>query len=90
MKTLKDGSFSNNAKVLNNSEINKIVEITKKKIEEVIDNIKNNKFDINPKVNGDKNIGCDFCKYRDICFVKKKNKVAIVEEKFGGEEYGMD
>lgn len=90
MKALKDGNFSNNAKVLNNSEINKIVEITKKKIEEVIDNIKNNKFDINPKVNGDNNIGCEFCKYRDICFVKKKDKVSIVEEKFGGEEYGMD
>lgn len=90
MKTLKDGSFSNYAKVLNNSEMNKIVEITKKKIEEVIDNIKNNKFDINPKINGDKNIGCEFCKYRDICFVKKKDKVSIVEEKFGGEEYGMD
>lgn len=90
MKTLKDGSFSSHAKVLNNSEMERIVEITKNKIEEVIDNIKNNKFDINPKINGDKNIGCDFCKYRDICFVKKKDKVLIVEEKFGGEEYGMD
>ena len=48
MKTLKDGSFSNYAKVLNNSEMEKIVEITKKRIEEVIDGIKNNKFDINP------------------------------------------
>lgn len=86
MRTLKDGSFSSYTRVLSNDEINKIVTITKDKIEEVIDNIKNNKFDINPKVNGDKNIGCDFCKFRDICFVKKKDKVAINEEEFGGEE----
>ena len=50
-----------------------------------------NKFDINPKVDGDKNIGCDYCKFRDICFVKKKNKVAIVATEFGGEDRnGLD
>lgn len=86
MKTLKDGSFSSHTKVLNNEEIEKIKEIAKEKIEEVIDNIKNNRFDINPKVNGDKNIGCDFCNFRDICFVKKRDRVEITEEKFGGDE----
>ena len=59
-------------------------------IEEVISNIKNNKFDINPKIDGEKNIGCDFCKFRDICFVKKRDKVNIVEEEFGGDLDGLD
>ena len=86
MKTLKDGSFSSYTKVLNNDEIDKIKNITKDKIEEVINNIRNNKFDINPKVDGDKNIGCDFCKFKDICFVKKKNRVMITPLDFGGEE----
>ena len=86
MKTLKDGSFSSYTKVLSNEDIDKIKNITKEKIHEVIENIKNNKFDINPKVNGDKNIGCDCCKFRDICFVKKKDRVEISEEKFGGDE----
>lgn len=86
MKTLKDGSFSSHAKLLSNEEIEKIQNITKEKINEVIENIKNNKFDINPKVNGDKNIGCDYCKFRDICFVKKKDKIEIKEEEFGGDE----
>ena len=86
MKTLKDGSFSSYTKVLNNDEINKIVDITKEKIEEVINNIKNSRFDINPKVSGDKNVGCDYCKFRDICFVKKKDKVEMIPEEFGGEE----
>ena len=86
MKTLKDGAFSSYTKVLNNEEIDRIKTITKEKIEEVINNIKNNRFYINPKVDGDKNIGCDFCKFRDICFVKKKDFVEITEEKFGGDE----
>jgi len=90
MKTLKDGSFSRYTKVLSNDEINKIVDITKMKIDEVIANIKNNKFDINPKVSGDRNIGCDFCKFRDICFVRKKDKVMITEEEFGGDDNGLD
>ena len=90
MKTVKDGSFSKNSKVLSNEEIDKIKDIARDKIEEVINNIRNNKFDINPKVDGDKNIGCDFCKFRDICFVKKKNEVEINAEEFGGVENGMD
>jgi len=86
MKTNKDGSFSSHTKVLSNDEISEIKDITKDKINEVIDNIKNNRFDINPKVNGTNNIGCDYCKFRDICFVKKKDKIEIVEEEFGGDK----
>ena len=80
MKTLKDGSFSNYTKVLSNEDIDKVKNITKDKIHEVVESIKNNKFEINPKVSGDKNIGCDFCKFRDICFVKKREYVEIFEE----------
>ena len=91
MKTLKDGSFSRYTKVLSNDEIAKIKNITKDKINEVINNIRENKFEINPKIDGDKNIGCDYCKFKDICFVKKKNKVAITAVEFGGEEInGLD
>lgn len=86
MKTLKDGAFSRYTKVLSNDEIDKIKDITKEKIEEVIENIKNNRFEINPKVSDNKNIGCEFCKFKDICFVKKKNKVEIFAEEFGGDE----
>ena len=40
-------------------------------IKNIIDNIRNGNFDINPKKIGDKNYGCEFCKYKDICFRKK-------------------
>ena len=73
MKTSKDGSFYKNAKVLSNEEMDKIKEIAEKKILEVVDNIKNNKFDINPKVINGVNKGCEFCKFKDICFVTKSD-----------------
>ena len=42
------------------------------------------------KIEGDKIIGCDFCKFRDICFVKNRDKVSIIPEEFGGITNGMD
>ena len=72
------------------NQIKELIDIAKNRIDEAIDNIKNNRFDINPKVIGDRNIGCDFCKFKDICFVKKKNKVSIEPLEFGGEIDGLD
>jgi len=83
MKTNKDGSFSRYSKVLSNEDIEKISKITEEKIHEVINNIKNNKFDINPKVTDDKDIGCEYCKFRDICFVKNEDKINIQPREFG-------
>ena len=90
MKTLKSGAFSSYTKTLSDQEIKEIQDIVEHKIEEVIENIKNNKFDINPKINEDKNIGCEYCKFRDICFVRKKDMIEIKEEEFGGETNGLD
>ena len=47
------------------------------RIKEAINNIQNNIFTINPKVDGDKNIGCDFCKFKDICFMKDKDLIYL-------------
>lgn len=90
MKTLKDGSFSKYTKVLSNEDMTKIITITKDKISEVIENIRNNNFNINPKVDGERNIGCEYCRFRDICFVKRKDMVDIVGEEFGGDVNGVD
>lgn len=77
MKLKKDGNFSSYAKVLNNDEINNLIKLTNKKIDDAISNICNGKFDINPKSAYGKNLGCKYCKYRDICFVKKRDEVEI-------------
>ena len=34
-------------------------------------------FDINPKEMDDKNIGCKFCKYKDICYMTSSDIVKL-------------
>ena len=77
MKLNKDGSFSRYSKVLDNTEINNLITLTDKKIEDAIDGICLGKFDINPKVTSTDNLGCKYCKYHDICFMKKQDEVLI-------------
>jgi len=86
LKTNKDGSFSKNSKTLSNDDIDKIKESVHNQIINVIDNIKNNQFNINPKVNNDKNISCEFCQFKDICFMTKKDEIKIFPQEFGGDE----
>ena len=78
IKINKDGSFSSNSlkHMLNDNDINDIIKLTKTKIDETINNILDSKFDINPKYDKG-NIGCEFCKYRDLCFMKEYDFVNI-------------
>jgi len=88
IKIKNDGSFTSNSlkHMLNDDEINEIINITKERINETIINVLESKFDINPKY--DKvNLGCEFCKYKDLCFMKEYDFVNIkASSKFGGEE----
>lgn len=90
LKLKKDGEFSSYSKVLDNEEINTLIDVTDKKINEAISSICNADFSINPKVDSDKNIGCKYCQYKDICFFEKKNEVRIVPDKnlsfLGGDQ----
>ena len=72
IKTNNDGNFSSNSlkKMLSDQDIDKIISITKQKIGETITNILDSKFDINPKYDN-LNIGCEFCKYKDLCYMKE-------------------
>ena len=88
MKTKNDGSFYKSAKVLSNDEIKEITDITESQIKNVIENIQNNNFDINPKISEGKNISCTYCKFKDICFVTKLDEVTIEPKEYGGEELG--
>ena len=85
MKTNKDGSFYRYTKVVNNDEIENIKKETEEVILQTIEKIKNNDFEINPKVIDGKNKGCEFCKYSDICNVSK-NDMVIIDTK-DEEEY---
>lgn len=71
--------FSCYSKVFSEQEIEDILEIAKEKIEEAVNNIINGNFDINPKEIKFDNIGCKFCKYKDLCYMTEKDKVIIKE-----------
>ena len=70
---LSSKGFGPYSKVLTNKQIDNIVKITDDRINECIDGITNANFVINPKKINGKNIGCEFCKYKDICFMTNKD-----------------
>lgn len=80
MKVKANGDFNAYAKVLSDNELNKLVDLTEKNIDETIDKILDADFSINPKKIGYENdIGCSFCKFKDICF-KKDADYLILED----------
>ena len=84
MKTTSKG-FSSYSKVLSEKEINDMLDNTDKLIDKAIDNILEADFEINPKVINGENVSCSFCEYRDICYLREKDKVYINKD---GEDNG--
>lgn len=77
MKKTSKGTYSHYANILSNTQLNNMINIIDNKIDEAIKKIKNAEFDINPKVIDKKNIGCDFCKFKDICFKKEEDLLML-------------
>ena len=81
----KDGLLSSKAKVLSNEEMDELISKVDKIIDGVIQKILDANFVINPKVINGKNIACTYCKFRDLCYRRKKNEVEL-----GGEIRELD
>lgn len=83
IKSMKVGSngFYAYSKTISKSEIDKLIEITEKNINDAFKKILDAKFDINPKRIGKNNVGCEFCKYKDICYMKEEDVVDLKEYK---------
>lgn len=79
IKSMKVGNngFYAYSKTLTKKNMENIVNIIDQKIEEALTNIHNNNFDINPKVINNKNIGCEYCKFKDICYMTEKDIVRL-------------
>jgi len=79
------------SKVLSEEQLSKIEKIVMDKISEAVQSIKQSKFEINPKRIGPNLVGCNFCKYQDICYRKEeniKNEKEIKAASFlGGEKH---
>ena len=82
MRTKSDGNFYSYSKTLNEIEINNLIKLVDKKIEEAADNILEANFDINPKKINGINIGCEYCTFKDICFKKESDTIYLKEQDY--------
>lgn len=76
MKTSSKG-FYPYTRVLNNNQMDEINNIVDDKINNAIKNILDTKFDINPKRIDDDLKGCEFCKFKDICYMKEEDIINL-------------
>lgn len=77
LKVKNDDSFYSTSKVLTDNEITNLIKLADRKIKECKDKIINADFKINPKNIDGKNIGCEYCCYKDICFMKNKDIIYL-------------
>ena len=89
MKIKKDGNLASSAKVLSDDEVRTILNITHEKIMEAVNEILEGRFIINPKIINGKNVSCEYCSFKDICYHDEKNNVYIKSEE-GDEDASMD
>lgn len=84
LKTKEDGFYSY-SKVLSEIEIDKLSKLVEEKVKDACQILLDADFKINPKSVDGKLIGCDFCKYKDICF--RKNEDIINLEKLNYKDF---
>lgn len=84
MGLYKNGNFKTK-KVLSNEQIKNLISLTENVVDHTIDSILQADFTINPKQIGSSEkdkLGCAYCKFRDICFVKQKDFVHLKKQEY--------
>ena len=77
MKVKKDGNLSSTSKVLSDDDINNILKITEEKIILAMNEILEGKYLINPKIVNGKNVSCEYCTFKDLCYHTEKDNVYL-------------
>ena len=75
MSYTEEKGFGTYAKVMDNDTLYNLIEYTKNHISEKTDSILASDFSINPKVYAGKNIACEFCQYKDLCYMREPDQV---------------
>ncbi|NMA51037.1 MAG: hypothetical protein GX951_04225 [Mollicutes bacterium] len=71
MKLKNDGNFYSNSKTLSSEEMDSMVFLVEAILNEAVEKINNNDFQINPKkVNNKDDVSCPYCPYKEICYKK--------------------
>ena len=72
-----DKGFSRYTKLISDEQLYNLLKYTKDYINTTTDNILEGDFSINPKYYDGKNISCEFCKFKDLCFTSEKDLVYL-------------
>ena len=85
-----DDKFGAYSKVISDEEIIDLVKYTKDIINRNVDDIIKGDFTINPKIYNGKNVSCEYCSFRDVCYKKDDDNIYLdkVDDLsfLGGEE----
>ncbi len=73
LKVTKDGSWYASAKIMSKDDRDSIYELVERLIYKAIDEVCSGNFNIHPIKIDKKCDACEFCQYKDICFVKPKD-----------------
>ncbi len=73
----KDGELSSRSKILSDSELEDIMNSINKALEKSLKIIDNNAFDIAPKIINNKNVSCEFCPFKEVCFVSASDYIYL-------------
>ncbi len=93
LKLTKDGGFTKQSKVISDDTFKEVMDIISSKIESAITDINKCDFEINPKVLDGKNISCQYCTFKDICYRTHDNEVELdktLKDNFLGGESNED
>lgn len=85
--SFKDGHFGNSNRSRSKEWFTEKAQIAEDYAKQIGNSIFNNDFSINPKIIKMKNQSCEYCPFRDICFVQTKSYVYIGDEE---DENGLD
>ena len=87
IKSLKasNNGFYAYSKILSDKEIDKLYKLVEEKVKEACKILLDADFRINPKSVDGKLLGCDYCKYKDICF--RKNEDIVDLEKLNYKDF---
>ena len=90
IKTKKsDGMLYSSAKVKSDEEMDDLVKFVEEKILEAGNDILSGDFKINPILVNKKNVSCEYCEYRDICYRRNEDLTSKIIKGFneeGGDE----
>ena len=68
-------------KVMSDDEIDALIHLAEDKIKEAMEQIIDANFSIHPKRIGKDNLGCKYCRFRDICFMREEDVLDLEEYK---------